>query len=103
MNREKKPVSTGVFVALLIIMVVSLLAGCGTTAPVAARFPEPPGKGAMRACADLKKLNDGAKLSDVATTVTDNYALYWECAIKADAWIEWYNIQKNIFEKVSKP
>lgn len=103
MNREKKPVSTGVFFALLIIMVVSLLAGCGTTAPVAARFPEPPGKGAMRACPDLKKLADGARLSDVAGTVTDNYQTYWECAIKADAWIEWYTVQKRIFEKVSQP
>jgi hypothetical protein len=45
-------------------------------------------------------LKEGAKLSDVATTVTINYSTYYECAVKNDAWIEWYQIQKNIYESV---
>ena len=100
MMREKKPVSTGIFFALLIIMVVSLMAGCGTTAPVVAKFPEPPGRGATTACPDLKKLDNGARLSDVANTVNINYQTYWECAVKVDTWIQWYSNQKLIFESV---
>lgn len=100
MMREKKPVSTGIFFALLIIMVVSLMAGCSTTAPVTARFPEPPGRGAATACPDLKKLDEGARLSDVANTVNINYQTYWECAVRVDTWIQWYSNQKLIFESI---
>jgi hypothetical protein len=39
-------------------------------------------------------------LSDVAKTVTNNYTTYYDCAVKHDAFVEWYNIQKNIFESV---
>jgi len=35
-------------------------------------------------------------------TVVDNYTTYYECAVKNDAWIEWYQTQQIIFEKVSK-
>ena len=48
----------------------------------------------------VEKLKDDAKLSDVARTVTVNYSTYYECAVKVDAWQEWYNIQKIIFEGV---
>jgi len=48
----------------------------------------------------LAKLKDDAKLSDVATTVTINYSTYYECAVKVDGWIEWYEVQKRIFESV---
>ena len=80
------------------ILIALLLSGCSTVVPVAVKFPEPPGKGAVTACPALQKLNNGAKLSDVATTVTVNYSTYYECAVKADVWQEWYQIQKHIFE-----
>jgi hypothetical protein len=48
----------------------------------------------------LEILKDDAKLSDVAKTVTVNYTTYYECAVKNDAWIEWYGVQKLIFESV---
>jgi hypothetical protein len=80
------------------ILIALLLSGCSTVVPVTVKFPEPPGKGAVTACPALQKLNNGAKLSDVATTVTVNYSTYYECAVKADAWQEWYQIQKHIFE-----
>jgi hypothetical protein len=82
------------------VMLALLLSGCSTVVPVTAKFPEPPGKGAMTGCPALQKLNDGAKLSDVATTVTVNYSTYYECAVKADAWQEWYRIQKIISDGV---
>jgi hypothetical protein len=84
------------------VILALLLSGCSTVVPVTARFPEPPGKGATTACPALQKLNSDAKLSDVANTVTVNYSTYYECAVKTDAWQEWYNIQKIIFEKAGK-
>ena len=80
------------------IIIALLLSGCSTVVPVTARFPEPPAKGAMTACPNLQKLTDNARLSDVANTVTVNYSTYYECAVKTDAWQEWYQIQKHIFE-----
>ena len=84
------------------IAIALLLAGCSTVVPVAVKVPEPPGKGAMTACPDLQKLNNGARLSDVANTVTVNYSTYYECAVKADAWQEWYKIQQHISESAGK-
>jgi hypothetical protein len=80
------------------LLITLLLSGCSTVVPVTARFPEPPAKGATTACPALQKLNSDAKLSDVANTVTVNYSTYYECAVRADAWQEWYRIQKHIFE-----
>jgi len=84
------------------VLLAVLLSGCSTVVPVTAKFPEPPGLGATTACPPLQKLKDDAKLSDVATTVTVNYGTYYECAVKADAWQEWYGIQKIIFEGAAK-
>ena len=90
----KNLITLGIF--LLVMLIIS---ACSTVVPVAAKFPEPP-KYATQACPQLQKLNNGAKLSDVATTVTVNYSTYYECAVKNDAWIEWYQVQKHIFEGI---
>jgi hypothetical protein len=74
-----------------------LLSGC-TTVPITVKFPEPP-KYTER-CPDLDKLNDNAKLSDIAYIINKNYSTYYECALKNDAWNEWYQKQKRIFESV---
>ena len=84
------------------VLLAVLLSACSTVVPVTAKFPEPPGRGAMTGCPALQKLRDDAKLSDVANTVTVNYGTYYECAVRADAWQEWYQIQKIIFEKAGK-
>lgn len=84
------------------LLIAVLLTGCATAVPVTAKFPEPPGKLATQSCAELQKLKDDAKLSDISRTVTVNYSSYYECAVKTDAWIEWYKIQKIIFEGVAK-
>ena len=81
------------------LILVLMLAGCSTTVPVTAKFPEAP-KYSLQTCPQLQTLKDGSKLSEVATTVTINYSTYYECAVKNDAWIEWYQIQKHIFESV---
>lgn len=84
---------------ILIILFVLLLTGCATPTPVARKFPDVPAR-LMEKCPNLQKLNDEAKLSDVAKTVTNNYTTYYECAVKNDAWIEWYQVQRRIFEEV---
>ena len=83
-----------------ILLLAAMLTGCGTVVPVAAKFPDAPGLQASTACPELKQLEDTAKLSDVAKTVVINYTTYYECAVKTDAWIEWYEIQRRIFEGV---
>jgi hypothetical protein len=82
------------------LLIILLLTGCSTTVPISAKFPEAPDK-LMVTCPQLKTLNkDSTTLSEVAKTVTVNYTTYYDCAVKMDAWIEWYNVQKIIFESV---
>jgi len=83
----------------LLIIATFLLVGCSTTVPVTAKFPAMPERLLVK-CPDLQKVNDEAKLSDVAKTVTVNYSTYYECAVKHDAMVEWYQVQKKIFESV---
>ena len=100
-NRDQGVVSSMIIFAIVIMLVLAIT-GCSTAVPVTARFPEPPGSLATQPCAELQKLKDDAQLSDISRTVTVNYSSYYECAVKTDAWIEWYKIQKIIFEGVAK-
>jgi uncharacterized protein YceK len=100
-NRDQGVVSSMIIFAIVIMLVLAIT-GCSTVVPVTAKFPEAPGKLATQRCPDLQKLKDDAKLSDVSRTVTINYSTYYECAVKTDAWIEWYKIQKHIFEGAGK-
>lgn len=80
-------------------LIAVTLVGCSTTVPVTRKFPEAP-QTLMEKCPELKKLAEEAKLSDVARTVVENYTQYQHCSTKSDAWVEWYNSQKKIFEEV---
>lgn len=80
-----------------LLAVLLLLSGCSTVVPVTAKFPSVPAT-LSQPCPPLKSLDNDAKLSDVSKTVTLNYSTYYECAVKLDSWIEWYNIQKKISE-----
>ena len=94
MNRTKSYMMLG-----LILLVMFFISGCSTTVPVTAKFPEVPAK-LLEKCPNLQKVQDEAKLSDVAKTVTVNYSTYYDCAVKHDGLVEWYQIQKKIFESV---
>ena len=82
----------------LLLAVVLMVSGCSTVVPVTAKFPEAPKN--TKSCPQLQKLADGAKLSDVSTTINENYTTYYEWAVKVDTWNEWYEIQKRIFEGI---
>jgi len=86
----------------LSIAMVLVLSACATTVPVVAKFPDEPGKAAMEKCPQLTTVENGVKLSELTKTVTMNYSTYYECAVKVDAWQEWYQIQKKIFEDLRK-
>ena len=101
-KQQDQQIVSSLIIFALVIMLILAVSGCSTAVPVTARFPEPPGKGAMTGCPALQKLNNDAKLSDVANTVTVNYSTYYECAVKTDAWQEWYRIQKHISEGAGK-
>jgi hypothetical protein len=81
----------------ILIFLAIVLTGCSTTVPVVAKFPDVP-KYLLDKCPPLKQLNDDDKLSDISKTITLNYTQYYECSVKNDAWIEWYQVQKHIFE-----
>jgi hypothetical protein len=82
------------------LLLALLLTGCSTVVPVTAKFPEAPGNVAMTACPQLRKIAEDARLSDISKTITMNYSTYYECAVKTDAWIEWYQKQQQIFNNV---
>lgn len=100
-NREQNHRSTLIVVAIAIMFVLALCSGCSTTVPVTAKFPPVPER-LLEKCPNLEKLKDDPQLSDLAKTINNNYTTYYTCAVKNDAWIEWYNIQKTIFEGIAK-
>lgn len=86
---------------LTVIISVLLLSGCVTTVPVARKFPDAP-QTLKQKCEELRTVETKEKvlITDVLKTVVQNYALYYECSIKVDGWIEWHNEQKKIFDQV---
>ena len=84
----------------LLLPLVLMLTACGTAVPVIANFPEVPAN-LLEKCPTLQKIDkDNASIVDMTKTVTDNYTTYYECAVKSDSWIEWYNVQKHIYESM---
>lgn len=85
-----------------LLLTTLALSGCSTTVPVTVRFPDAPGRLATTPCPALQKLSDTPNLSDVSRIVSMNYTTYYECLVKTEAWIEWYQVQKQIFEQAGK-
>ena len=83
----------------LIIILTLLLAGCFGDVPVKPNWPDIPQE-LKTVCPDLNLIKKGAKLSEVIEIVADNYYMYHECQVKVDAWKEWYDTQKQIYEEV---
>ncbi len=83
-----------------IFLMAFLLTGCASvTVPVKAKFPIMP-ETLLVKCPHLEQTKEDAKLSDISKAVAKNYTTYYECAVKHEAIIEWYNIQKTIYESV---
>jgi biopolymer transport protein ExbD len=85
---------------LLVLLSILMLTACATSVPVTISFPQIPEELKV-ACPDLKETDPNTtKLSEVVSVVVDNYGQYQECRIKVDAWIQWYDSQKKIFETI---
>jgi hypothetical protein len=84
----------------LLLVSLLLLTGCATSVPVTMSFPQLP-EALDKPCERLLPLAaDKKELSDLLTNTNDNYAKAKECNAKANAWKEWYETQKKIFEEV---
>ena len=84
----------------LVILIFVFLTGCATVSvPVKAKFPVMP-ETLMVKCPQLEQTPENAKLSDISKVVAINYTTYYDCAVKHDAIVEWYKIQKTIYESV---
>lgn len=88
---------------LVLFFLLLALTGCNEKAvPVNIKFPAVP-QDLLVACPDLKLVDPKTtQLSDVLDVVTDNYATYYECKVKIDDWITWYNTQKAIFDRITQ-
>lgn len=80
------------------LFLVLLLTGCLQT-PVKRNFPDAPDV-LKEKCPALEKVKDDVKLSELTKTIAINYTTYYDCQVKVDAWIEWYKVQKEIFDSV---
>lgn len=85
----------------LAILSLVLLTGCAVSVPVKTKFPIMP-ESLMVLCPQLEQTPEDAKLSDISKIVVKNYTTYYDCAVKHDALVEWYKIQKTIFDKLDK-
>lgn len=82
------------------VAITLLLTACATAVPVTMKFPPPPGELVTTACPPLQKLTTPVTLSELSRNITTNYTAYYECAIRVNAWQEWYEIHKKIFEDI---
>ena len=84
----------------IIIALALFSTACSTPVPVARKFPEAPSI-LLEKCPQLKKIDTETTVFSVLTkTVVENYTTYYECAVKHDGLVEWYQVQKRIFEEV---
>jgi hypothetical protein len=84
----------------LLVLLVATITGC-TTAPVIVKFPEVP-ETLTQPASKLTPLDTSKKieLSDIIENANENAGKYYELREKYNAWIEWYNSQKKIFESI---
>ncbi len=86
----------------ILIILSLMLSACSTPVPISAKFPDVPPQ-IMEKCPQLKSIEgETTTLSTITKTVVVNYTTYYDCAVKMDGWIEWYNVQKIIFENAGK-
>jgi hypothetical protein len=86
---------------VLAILFITSLTGCATSVPVTAKFPEAP-QALLEPAGKLTPLDTSKKvqLSDIIENVNENSGKYYELREKYNAWIEWYNSQKKIFDSI---
>lgn len=88
------------FILVIFIVLAFLITGCSTVVPVTQKFPDAPDM-LKEKCPELKTIaGERVTIVDFTRTVSENYTLYHQCARRTDAWIDWYDQQKKIWEDV---
>lgn len=86
--------------SLLIAIAALTLVGCSVVTPVKRNFPAVPEE-LKTGCPELAEATKETKeLSKLLDVVVVNYATYYECRVKVEAWQEWHKEQKKIFDEV---
>ena len=87
------------FILAIFIILAFLITACSTAVPLTQSFPQAPDM-LMEKCPELKIIV-GEKISivDFTKTVSENYMTYYQCAGRTEAWIDWYQQQKKIWEQ----
>ena len=85
---------------ILSVFLIVLMAGC-TTVPVTMKFPDAPDT-LLQPAGKLIPLDTNKKiqLSDIIENANENAGKYYELREKHNAWIEWYNSQKKVFDSI---
>ena len=87
------------FVLAIFIVLVLLITACSTAVPLTQRFPDAPAM-LNEKCPELKIIvGEKVSIVDFTKTVSENYMTYYQCAGRTEAWIDWYQQQKKIWEQ----
>lgn len=82
-----------------IFLFLVLLTGC-TTVPVKHKLPEVPNELKVK-CEVLHPIAENEdRLSELLKIVNLNYGLYYECMLKQESLVEWYDKQKKIHDDI---
>ena len=88
------------FALVIYILLAFLITACSTAVPLTQSFPEAPAM-LKEKCPELKTiLGEKVTIIEFTKTVSENYTTYYQCAGRTDAWIDWYNQQKKIWEEM---
>jgi len=84
----------------ILTVLAFLITACSTAVPVTQSFPDAPAM-LKEKCPELKTIQ-GEKVTivDFTRTVSENYTTYYQCAGKQQAWIDWYEQQRKIWNEV---
>lgn len=83
---------------IALLLMTCILSACSTPVPLTPAFPAAPDM-LKEKCPPLKTI-EGERVSivDFTKTVSENYTTYYQCAGRTQAWIDWYDQQKKIWE-----
>jgi hypothetical protein len=86
---------------ILAILLLAVVTGCATSVPVAVKFPDVPDQ-LKEPSENLTQLDTSKKiqLSDIVENANENAGKYYKLKEKYEAWRQWYDAQKKIFDSV---
>jgi outer membrane lipoprotein-sorting protein len=88
------------FILVILIVLAFLITACSTAVPLTQSFPQAPDM-LKEKCPELKTIQgERVTIIEFTKTVSENYTTYYQCAGLQEAWIDWYDQQKKIWEQM---